>query len=359
MGTPDVVGNHPPASAPPPPESGGEPRRSIPRPGGPADNSPRREPWERATPPQAPAGAADCGPRRASRGIKCRRTVQAPAGAAECGPRRASRGIKCRRTVQAPAGAADCGHGEPAVGLSAGARFKPRQGRQIVAHGEPAVGLSAGARFKPRQGRRTFAPGVTLQDSFAPAGARVLAGLPPRLTPWAIIFRRSAAGSNNGFSSPHGLRRGLIIFRRSAAGSNSGFSSPHGSRRGLLSSAAPRLRATTASPPPTAHAVGYYLPPLRGCEQQRLLLSPRLTPWAIIFRRSAAGSNSGFSSPHGLRRGLLSSAAPRLRATAASPPPTAHAVGYYLPPLRGCEQQRLLLPPRLTPWAIIFRRSAA
>ena len=45
------------------------------------------------------------------------------------------------------------------------------------------------------------------------------------------------------------------------------------------------------------------------------------------FRRSAAASNNGFSSP------------------------TAYAVGYYLPPLRGCEQQRLLLPPRLTPWA--------
>ena len=160
--------------------------------------------------------------------------------------------------------------------------------------------------------------GVTLQDSFAPAGARTFVGLPPtayavgyylpplrgceqqrlllppRLTPWAIIFRRSAAASNSGFSSPHGLRRGL------------------------LSSAAPRLRATAASPPPTAHAVGYYLPPLRGCEQQRLLLPPRLTPWAIIFRRSAAGSNSGFSSPHGLRRGLLSSAAPRLESTQAS-----------------------------------------
>ena len=147
------------------------------------------------------------------------------------------------------------------------------------------------------------------------------------------------------------------------------------------SSAAPRLRATSASPPHGLRRGLLISPPLRGCEQQRLRLSPRLTPWArssaaprlrrrqppsptayaVGYSSAAPRLRATAASPlhHGSRRGLLSSAAPRLRATTASPPPTAYAVGYYLPPLRGWEQQRLLLPPRLTPWAIILRRSAA
>ena len=123
------------------------------------------------------------------------------------------------------------------------------------------------------------------------------APFPPRLmkTPYAVHpLPQRGEGVKSNRRQPRQGRQNIRAggdhqgFFRPCRGSDVRRPSPHGSRRGLLSSAAPRLGATSASPPSTAYAVGYYLPPLRSWEQQRLLLPPRLTPWAIIFRRSAA-----------------------------------------------------------------------
>ena len=398
------------------------------------------------------------------------------------------------RPIQAPEGAKEnpfksiigCG-GEDRRGISPKAKvcFRPLRGWGIFLSPSPtayavvctlwplrgwssagsATGSAAVEKIGGASRRRQM-------SAFAPSGAGgSFFRRHPRLTPWAALFRRSAAGLRQ-VPRPARLRwrrsegrlaEGKCLLSPPPGLGDLSFAVTHGLRRGLHSLAAPRL------------VFGRFRDRLgcggedRGASRRRQMSAfapsgaggsffrrhPRLTPWAALFRRSAAGlrqvprparlrwrrsegrlaegkcllspppglGDLSFAVTHGLRRGLHSFAAPRLvfgrfrdrlgcggedrrgvspKANVCfrplrgwgiflSPSPTAYAVGCTLSPLRGWSsagsatgsaavekiggasrrrQMSAFAPsgaggsffrrhPRLTPWAALFRRSAA